>query len=279
LPLANLLRPYPQFDGDFEGLPRLVANSWYNSMQIRFQKRTTHHVSFEGSYTISKFTDNSSTGANAFVGTLNNGNPQQLDNLRAEYSISANDTPQRLAAAVVVDLPIGRDRWIGSGMNRILDAVIGGWAVSTLISEQSGQPLAIYMANNRLQDGNQRPNVLCGGSTGVGSNRAAVTQVPVLNVNCFADPGDQVPGDAPRYFSGLRADGIHNFDGNLYKEFTPREGMTLQLRAEVFNTFNTPRFAIPNTLFAPGDSTFGIINSTAAGYTPRRIQFGLRFEF
>src|SRR6185437_11677367 len=43
LPLANLLRPYPQFDGDFEGLPRLVANSWYNSMQIRFQKRTTHH--------------------------------------------------------------------------------------------------------------------------------------------------------------------------------------------------------------------------------------------
>ena len=44
-------------------------------------------------------TDNSSTGANAFVGTLNNANPQQLDNLAAEYSVSANDTPQRLAAA------------------------------------------------------------------------------------------------------------------------------------------------------------------------------------
>ncbi|HKW19717.1 MAG TPA: TonB-dependent receptor [Terriglobales bacterium] len=277
IPLANLLRPYPQFDGDFEGLPRLIANSWYNSMQIRFQKRTTHHISFEGSYTISKLTDNSSTGANAFVGTLNNGNPQQLDNLAAEHSISANDTPQRLAAAVVVDLPIGRDRWIGSGMNRVLDAVIGGWAVSTLISEQSGQPLSIYMSNNRLLDGNQRPNVLCGGSTGVGANRAAVTQVPVLNANCFADPGDQMPGDGPRYFSGLRTDGIHNFDANLYKEFTLREGMTLQLRAEVFNTFNTPRFAPPDSAF--GDSTFGIINSTAAGYTPRSIQWGVRFEF
>jgi hypothetical protein len=279
LPLVNLLRPYPQFDGDFEGLPRLVANSWYNSMQIRFQKRTTHHISFEGSYTISKFTDNSSTGANAFVGTLNNGNPQQLDNLRAEYSISANDTPQRLAAAVVVDLPVGRDRWIGNNMNRALDAVIGGWAVSTLISEQSGQPLAIYMSNNRLQDGNQRPNVLCGGSTGVGANRAAVTQVPVLNISCFADPGDEMPGNAPRYFSNLRADGIHNFDANLYKEFTPREGMTLQLRAEVFNTFNTPRFAPPDTAYSPGDTNFGLITSTAAGYSPRRIQFGLRFEF
>jgi hypothetical protein len=277
LPLANLLRPYPQFDGDFEGLPKLVANSWYNSLQIRFQKRTTHHISFEGSYTFSKLTDNSSTGANAFVGTLNNGNPQQLDNLKAEHSISANDTPQRLALAVVYDLPVGRDRWIGGGMNRVLDAIIGGWSVSTLLTEQSGQPLSIYMSSSRLLDGNQRPNVLCGGRTGIGTNRAAVLQVPFLDANCFADPGDQVPGDAPRYFSGLRTDGIHNLDSNLYKEFTLREGMTLQLRAEVFNTFNTPRFAPPDTFV--GDSTFGIVNATAAGYSPRRIQWGVRFEF
>jgi hypothetical protein len=279
IPLANLLRPYPQFDGDFEGLPRLEASSWYNSMQIRFQKRTTHHVSFEGSYTVSKFTDTSSVGANAFVGTLNNGNPQQLDRLSAEHSISANDTPQRLAAAVVVDLPIGRDRWIGAGMNRVLDAVIGGWSVSGLVTQQSGQPLWISMANARIMDGTQRPNVLCGGGMGISSNRAAIQQIPYLNVNCFADPGDQVPGNAPRYFSGLRADGIHNFDANLFKEFVPREGMTLQLRAEVFNTMNTPRFAPPNTAFAPGDTQFGIINSTATGFSPRRIQFGVRFEF
>jgi hypothetical protein len=55
--------------------------------------------------------------------------------------------------------------------------------------------------------------------------------------------------------------------------------MTLQLRAEVFNTFNTPRFAPPDTEFAPGDTEFGLVESTAAGYTPRRIQFGVRFEF
>src|SRR5438270_12120690 len=147
-------------------------------MQIRFQKRTTHHISFEGICTISKLTDNSSTGANAFVGTLNNGNPQQWDNLRAEHSISANDTPLRHAGAVVFDLPVGRDRWIGSGMNRVLDAVIGGWSVSTLITEQSGQPMSIYLANSRLLDGNQRPNVLCGGRAGVSTNNAAIQQVP-----------------------------------------------------------------------------------------------------
>ena len=280
LPLANLLRPYPQFDGDFEGLWRFVANSWYNSMQIRFQKRTSHYVSFEGSYTVAKLTDNSSTGANAFVGTLNNGNPQQLDNLRAEYSIGANDTPQRLAFAVVFDLPVGRDRWIGHGMNRILDAVIGGWSISSLVSQQSGQPMAIYMGSGRLLDGNQRPNVLCGGSAGINSQRAAVQQVSFFNANCFADPGDEIPGDAPRYFSNLRNDGIHNFDSNLYKEFAPREGMIIQLRAEVFNTMNTPRFAQPDTgCCADSNSQFGIISSTGPGFTPRRIQWGVRFEF
>jgi len=279
LPLVNLLRPYPQFDGDFEGLPVLEASSWYNSMQVRFQKRTTHHISFEGSYTVSKSTDDSSVGANAFVGTLNNGNPQQLDNLRAEHGISANDTPQRLAAAVVVDLPIGRQQWIGGDMNRAVDAVVGGWSISALVTEQSGQPLAIPMADPRLTDGNQRPNVICGAGTGISSNQAAVNQTPYLNVNCFADPGDQIPGNAPRYFSGLRTDGIHNIDMSLYKEFVPKESMKVQLRADVFNTFNHPRFAPPNTAWDLGDPTFGIISSTAAGYTPRKIQFGLRFQF
>jgi len=176
-------------------------------------------------------------------------------------------------------VPVGHGRALAGNLSGPLDWIIGGWAVSTFITEQSGQPLAIYMANPRLQDGNQRPDVLCGGGTGVGSNRAAVQQIPVLNASCFADPGDEVPGNAPRYFSGLRTDGIHNFDSSLYKEFTPREGMSLQLRADVFNTMNTPRFAPPNTAYSPGDPTFGIISSTAAGYTPRLIQFGLRFEF
>jgi Carboxypeptidase regulatory-like domain/TonB dependent receptor len=279
LPLVNLLRPFPQFNGDFEGLPVLEASSWYNSMQIRFQKRTSHYISVEGSYTVSKLTDTSSVGANAFVGTLNNGNPQQLDNLKMEHGISANDTPQRLAAAIIFEVPVGREKWIGGDMNHVLDAIVGGWNISSLITEQSGQPMAIPMANPRLTDGNQRPNVLCNGSLGISNNLAAIEQVPLLNINCFADPGDQMPGNAPRYFPGLRTNGIHNVDLSLYKEFTPRESMKLQLRADIFNGANHPRFASPDTAWDPGDPEFGIISATAPGYTPRRMQFGVRFEF
>ncbi len=282
LPLGNLINSYPQFAGDFEGLMLEEANSWYNAIQVRFQKRTTHHVSFDGSYTISKSTDDSSAGRNNWVGTLGNGTIQQLDRLNLEHSISANDTPQRLAVAVVVDLPVGRNQFIGGDMNRVLDGVVGGWSISTLITEQSGQPMALTMATARLANGSQRPDVICPQlKTGVSLHDAALTwqgaQTPYLNMNCFGDPGDQNPGNAPRYFSGLRVDGIHNVDLSLYKSFVPKEGMRVEVRADMFNFANHPRFGQPNS--SVGDPLFGTVTSDAPGELPRYFQFGLRFEF
>jgi hypothetical protein len=295
LPLGNLLTTYPQFAGDFEGLMTENANSWYNALQIRFQKRTTHHVSFEGSYSISKETDFSSAGRNNWVGALGLGIPQQLDNLAAEHSIGGNDTPQRLAAAVVVDLPVGRNDWIGGNMNRAVDAVIGGWSIATMITQQSGQPMALTMATARLANGTQRPDVICPQlKTGTSMHEVALnwqtagngTSPAFLNANCFADPGDQIPGNAPRYFSGLRVDGIHNFDANLYKSFVPKEGMRIEVRAEIFNLFNHPRFAQPNSAVGNDGQPnpfFGTITSDSVNgtvlETPRFFQFGLRFEF
>ena len=277
IPLINLLRPYPQFDGNFEGLPILGAQSFYNALQIRFQKRTSHYIGFEGGYTLSKSTDNSSSGRNAWVNGLAFDNPQELDNLKAEHSISANDATHRLALAVIGDLPIGRGRWIGRDMNRILDGVVGGWTLSTILTLQSGQPIDVGMSAPTLDDGNQRPNVICNPSSGVSAHRSALTGLSTFNTSCFADPGYQQPGNAPRYFSNLRTDGIHNIDLSVEKSFVPREGMKLEIRGEFFNFFNTPRFAIPDNLY--GDSTFGQIGSTAFGSIPRHGQLGVRFEF
>jgi hypothetical protein len=283
IPLGYLLNPYPQFTGDFEGLMIEEAESWYNAMQIRFQKRTTHHVSFEGSYTVSKETDNSSAGRNNWVGSVGAGMPQQLDRLYLEHSISANDAPQRLAAAVVVDLPLGRQELIGGNMNRALDAVVGGWSIATMITEQSGQPMAITDTFGRLANGSQRPNVVCSQLRSRYSMRQVAlswqnaTPLSLFNGNCFADPGDQTPGNAPRYFPGLRVNGIHNVDLNFYKSFVPKEGTRIELRGEMFNLANHPRFAAPDTAY--GDSTFGMITATANGYLPRYFQFGVRFEF
>jgi hypothetical protein len=277
VPLINLLRPYPQFDGPFEALPLLSASSYYNALQVRFEKRASHYISFEGGYTLSKSTDNSAAGRNAFLGTLGSDNPQELDNLKAEHAISANDATHRLAMAIITNAPVGRGRWIGRDMNKALDAFVGGWTVSTILTYQTGQPINIGMSQPTLDDGNQRPNVICNPISGVGAHHSALTGLSTLNSNCFANPGYEQPGNAPRYFSNLRTDGIHNIDMALDKEFIPREGMRLEIRAEFFNLFNTPRFALPDTLY--GDSTFGQISSTVSGSIPRHGQLGVRFEF
>src|SRR5947207_3742782 len=186
IPQQLLLEPYPQFDGGFEGLPTLNANSWYHALQIRFQKRASHYISFEGNYTISKLTDDSSAGRNAWLGNLFLDNPQVLDDLKAEHAISANDTPQRLTAAIIFDVPVGKDRLIGGAMNPVLDGILGGWSLNGVVTLQSGQPLGIYNSGDvaRLADGNQRPNVVCSQiSTGLSYHDAAKTGGAFINQN------------------------------------------------------------------------------------------------
>ena len=276
IPLLNLLRPYPQYDGNFEGLPKLIANSWYNSLQVRFTKRASHYISFEGNYTYSKAEDDSSAGRNAWIGNLILDNPQVLDNLPAEWGISSNDATHRLTTAFIIDLPVGKGRWIGRGMNGFADAVIGGWSLYTFLTLQSGQPLALLDASALLADGNQRPQILCSQyTTGISYKEAARTQQPYLNQNCFGNAGDNVPGDAPRHFSNLRGDGIRNVDMSLSKEFSIKENAKLQVRAEVFNVANRQRFAFPDV--GSLDGSFGSVFSTTGNF--RKMQFGTRLQF
>jgi Carboxypeptidase regulatory-like domain/TonB dependent receptor len=281
LPLLNLLRPYPQFDGSFQGQAKLIATSWYNAFQVVFQKREGRYLNFEGNYTWSKNEDNSSTGFNAFVGTLDNGNPQELDNLNAERSISANDATNRFTLAAVVQLPIGRGTLVGANMNRALNAVVGGWQLTTLTTFQTGQPLAITMGNQRLADGNQRPNVNCPGdqslTTGTSIHKAAEFGTPYINTNCFSDPGDQQAGNAPRYFSRLRSDGIHTTDVSVERIYKFGDRGQIEFHGDCLNCTNTERFGLPD--YGYGNSTFGLISGTAAGALPRNMQLGARYQF
>jgi hypothetical protein len=162
-------------------------------------------------------------------------------------------------------------------MNRVLDAVVGGWSASTILTFQTGTPISLVMASGgSLADGIQRPDVVCPQvSSGISYHAAVATGASVFNMNCFASPADQVAGNAPRYFSNLRSDGIHNEDLSLSKEFVVREGMKLQVRGEFFNFTNTPRFNVPGT--ALNDALFGLVTSTLG--TPRHVQVGVRFEF
>jgi hypothetical protein len=163
--------------------------------------------------------------------------------------------------------------------------VIGGWSASTNLTLQSGQPVAFRMSRNRLADGRQRPNQTCpNANTGISYHDAAAallngasTGFSTFSQSCFADPGDQKLGNAPRYEDNVFSQGINNFDLALRKQFTIRENMKLQVRGEAFNAFNRTRFNRADWRFAGG--AFGQVSSLANGYHARQMQIVARFEF
>ncbi|MGH9445256.1 MAG: hypothetical protein ACRD3O_05980, partial [Terriglobia bacterium] len=98
-------------------------------------------------------------------------------------------------------------------------------------------------------------------------NRAAFTAV--TNVEF---------GDAAR--NVVYGAGIDNWDISLFKNFRGipfplnKEGATLQIRLETFNTFNTTQFNTFQTTYGSGN--FGAATGTRL---PREIQLGAQFMF
>jgi hypothetical protein len=183
--------------------------------------------------------------------------------------------PHRLVFSWGYELPVGRGKRFGSQINHWVNGVVGGWQINGILSLQSGQPLNTAMANNRLADGVQRPNVSGNPRTNFSIKDVVDGKGLFANPSAYSDPGDQIPGNAPRYDPRLRGDGIRNLDASVFKDFKLRESMMLQFRGEFINFTNTPRFANPNTSF--GSPTFGQIFGQYN--QPRRIQLGVRFTF
>jgi len=217
----------------------------------------------------------SDEGANPWIGSLSDGEPQDKTNLQLEKSVSANDTPQRLAFAVVYELPVGRGKAFGNSMGRVMDALVGGWKINSFVTLQTGQPLAVWENRNRLTDGRQRPNLSGHACSSLSAHEVVDGAGNYFNVDSFTHPADQFPGTSPRYIEDCRTPGIRNLDVGIGKQFHIREGMFAEVRGEFFNSLNTVRFAAPGKAF--GSGAFGIIGSQAN--SPRHGQFGVRFVF
>ena len=261
---GQLLRPFPQFCsvGDIQDPS---ANSIYNALKFNYNHRWSHGLHMLVSFTISKFIDQS-------AGTVAWANPnstgiQQGYNLAAERSLDANDIPKSLVINYVYELPIGRGKKFGSGMNKIANGVVGGWQVSGITTLKDGFPLGFWNALNNT------------GSLGAGQRPDIVGDPAISNptidrwfdTDALAQPDPYTFGNAPRTQPHLRAPGLDNWDITLQKNWPWGEKRRVQFRAEVYNAFNTPYFHAPNTRY--GSSIFGQIN---VAHYARSIQMGLK---
>jgi len=271
--LHRLLRPFPQQAGGVGGYRATPnsGNSMYHAFQLKYEKRFSRGLSVIAHYTISKMISDSDVSGSDVDFIAGGSSIQNWTNLRQERSLSIFDVPQRGVVSFDYLLPIGRGRAFGNSMNRILDGIIGGWELSSIILLSSRTPLAITQSAANLWEGNQRPNL-------VGDPRRLESVKDKLNnyfnAAAFTNAATDTWGNTPRTLANYRGPSIINEDATLSKNFNVGEGRYLQLRLEAYSLSNSPQFANPNASF--GSSSFGQITSAGGA---RQLQVAAKFYF
>ncbi len=272
--LNRLLRPYPEYTGaGGYRSSRNIGNSIYHALQFKYEKRFSRGLSMIAHYTISKMISDSDSSGTDVDWLAGGSSVQDLKNLRNERSIAVFDRPQRLVATFDYLLPVGRGRAYGKSMNRLLDAVLGGWELSGIFTASSGSPLGITQSASNLWQGNQRPN-LVGDPSRPGSPRNKLNNY--FNVDAFQSVGPDLIGSGPRFLSNYRGPSLINEDVTLMKNFVIQERKSVQLRLEAYSATNSPQWGNPGTGFAPGSSSFGQISSAGGA---RSIQVAAKFYY
>ncbi|MFN0105787.1 MAG: carboxypeptidase regulatory-like domain-containing protein [Bryobacteraceae bacterium] len=247
------------------------ANSNYNAVQIKVEKRMSKGLSLLASYVFSKTISDARGGADA-GGTAPNA-VQDFKNLRAEKSLADEHFPHRFVMSSNYDLPWGRGRALGGSMPKWADLLVGQWAVGGILTFNSGRLVNIGVQGDPPNVGTAaaaRPNVVPGQNPNLSSDRRSLARW--FNTDTFVRQPAFTFGDAGRNL--VTAPGLRNLDLALYKVFRVDEKRYFQLRGEFFNASNTPAFGAPGAQL--GLATFGLVNSAADA---RIVQIAAKFYF
>lgn len=260
--VAQLLSFYPEFplgytSGAFTGSGGVmeqnlnVGDSYFDSMNLRLQKRLSKGLMLTGVYTFSKLMDQTTW--------LND------TDVRPEKRIGVFDHTHRGVFYITYVLPFKTHSGLA---NRI----IADWQVNAIYTKQSGQPFT-WMGTSSTTIG----DLVYFGTPLHFDNRQ--TNTVAFNTTAFdTKSADQFAYHIRTFsttFSSLRGDGTNEVNGSLLKRFNIRDDgkQYFQLRAEIFNALNHPQFAFPN--LAPTNSAFGLI--TSQSNRSRQVQLALKF--
>lgn len=279
LPSLQSRRPIAGFGSISAVLPEGFSN--YNALQVKLEKRFGRGVYFLNSFTWSKAIDNGSQVLEEPNG--NTGTPQNVHDFKNDKGIGAYDQPFNNTTSFVWELPVGRNRWLGSDWHPVLDAILGGWTLNGINTMTSGAPInfrytlsgAQAITNNLptfLGGVALRPNVTC---DPINREVRPDPTVNYFNASCLSIPAPYAPfGNAGRNIA--RSDSYFNFDFGLHKQFKlPITDETrIDFRAEFFNLFNRTNFNAPGS--DPSNASFGRISSSGPA---RQIQLAVKLYF
>ena len=287
--VAQALLPFPQYCGGLTGVNENAGNSTYHSLQLKAEHRFSNGLWLLTSYTLSKLiTDSDNVQASSLSGSLNPVGVISPYQRKRNKALSIDDVPNTFNFSVLYDLPVGKGkRFLNQG--GVLNAVLGGWQISTLVKISSGTPYFFRSSNCNVP---QQFDVGCIPSQIPGvdpflqdPNNFDPGKGPLLNRAAFQDPNsfNFTFGDGPR-ISSLRGPRFTNQDISFIKNMKITERIGLRFQAEFFNAWNQHMFvcetrcfgttAIDNDVASP---TFGEWNGNVS--TPRSIQFSMKLIF
>ncbi|MBV9929119.1 MAG: TonB-dependent receptor [Acidobacteria bacterium] len=275
------------------------ANSSYNALQTSLTTRNRRGFTATVNYTWSHAIDNASDGQDYVANATQPDNSFRADLERANSNF---DTRQRFVAAASYEVPNLWKRYPRFGK---------GWQLNGVVTLRTGSPFHVNLFDDYNGTGEffPRPDLVGDPYAGT-SGHERFLNLSAFKVPCTLDPagdgsaasclpGTQHFGSLGR--NSLRGPGYRNFDFSVFKETPLREGVRLQLRAEIFNLFNHPNFSSPLLPSFAADASFngidpvtgrgigflpitvtpdvGIGNPFLGGGGPRNIQLAARLVF
>jgi hypothetical protein len=252
------------------------AQSNYESMFVRLEKRFTQGFSWLTSYTYSKAITNAPQFRNAGGATgSENSPPQDSFNLAAERGLAPYDVRHRFVNTYVYDLPFGKGhRWLQTGP---ASWILGGWESSGILTLQSGFPFTINLTGDTANVGAGtggifvRPNAVPGVSYREPGGQS--TAQHYFNPAAFSLPAAGTFGNVGR--NTVIGPGVTNLDLTMGKNVRINERLTLQFRGEFFNTLNHPNWSVIGRII----NTPATFAQALSQLDPRELQFGAKLLF
>jgi hypothetical protein len=244
------------------------ANSIYNSLQVRVQKRLSHGIMINGTYTFAKSIDDASS--------IGGGTPivvQDANNLAAEYGLSSFDIRHQARLNYLYELPFGEGhRFAQKGLTA---ALFGNWRFSGNIGAQTGTPYtAEVMGTSAANTGSggvfaTRADEICNPNLPAGER----APLDFFDKPCFLVPKTGL-GNAAR--NTIIGPGMFTWNAQFGKTipFGKDHEHRLDLRWEITNVTNTPNLTGLSTLV--NSTTFGQVTGASA---MRAMNVVTRFTF
>jgi hypothetical protein len=255
-PFTALSPSSPILPGTPLGTITQVESSGFSSYQgawVALTRRLSSGLHLDASYTWSKAMDTNSLNSSGFA-------VQDSYNIAGQYGLSDFDARHRFVlTATYVTPPDGH-------------VLARGWQVAAVVQAQSGNPVNIVTSNSTLTG---VPNTVRPDVTGpiriIGSVNQWFDPAVFVAVNRFGTLGRNV----------VIGPAFHNTDVSLARAIAGPGGVTVRLRADVFNVFNHANLGPPGNVV--GSPAFGVISRTRmptgeAG-SSRQMQLALLLSF